>query len=179
MALNVGSSHKKWKVNFNLYAEALGKKAEGDKAMAAYNEKIQEAKSKLGDKLSKQVSVVRFLPQAVRIYQKDTFAGVILSDLGFARPPAQDKDQFMEVITKERIADMDGDIMFYFNADYDADKGGTKNQEAWFSDPLFAGLNVAKNNMAFKVDEVIWNLSGGIISAKMLVDEIVTYAGKL
>ncbi|GAB2693197.1 hypothetical protein GCM10027018_10840 [Paenibacillus thermoaerophilus] len=147
--------------------------------MAAYNEKIQEAKSKLGDKLSKQVSVVRFLPQAVRIYQKDTFAGVILSDLGFARPPAQDKDQFMEVITKERIADMDGDIMFYFNADYDADKGGTKNQEAWFSDPLFAGLNVAKNNMAFKVDEVIWNLSGGIISAKMLVDEIVTYAGKL
>ncbi|WP_166241367.1 ABC transporter substrate-binding protein [Paenibacillus turpanensis] len=169
----------KWKENFNLYAEALNKKQEGEKAMAAYDAKIKEAKDKLGAKTAKQVSIVRFLPNAVRIYQKDTFAGVILKDIGFARPAAQDKDQFMEVITKERIADMDGDIMFYFNADYDEKKGGTKNQEEWMKDPLYTNLKVAKNNMAFKVDEVTWNLSGGIKSAKMLVDEVVKYGEKL
>lgn len=169
----------RWKQNFTLYAEALGKKAEGEKVMSKYNERVQQAKQKFGDKLSKKVSVVRFLPQAVRIYQKDTFAGIILKDIGFARPAPQDKEQFMEVITKERIADMDGDIMFYFNADYTDEKGGTKNQEEWMKDPLFKNLNIAKNNMAFKVDEVVWNLSGGIRSAQLLIDDLMKYAEKL
>ncbi|WP_433945372.1 ABC transporter substrate-binding protein [Paenibacillus sp. SN-8-1] len=163
-----------WKTNFKLYAEALNLKAEGDAALAKYETHIQEAKSKIGDKLSYKVSLVRFLPQAVRLYKKDTFAGVILSDLGFARPAVQDKDEFMEVIGKERMADMDGDVMFYFNADYDEKKGGTKMQEEWFKDPLFNNLNVAKKNMAFHVDEVIWNLSGGIKSANLLIDDIVS-----
>lgn len=169
----------RWKENFALYAETLGKTKEGEQAIAKYDERVKQAKRKLGDKVVKKVSLVRFLPTAVRIYQKDTFAGIILSDIGFARPAAQDKDNFMEVITKERIADMDGDIMFYFNADYDETKGGTKNQEEWMKDPLYKNLNIAKKNMAFKVDEVIWNLSGGIRSANMLVDELVKHAEKL
>ncbi|CAM4340110.1 ABC transporter substrate-binding protein [Paenibacillus tarimensis] len=168
-----------WKENFMLYAEALNKTAEGEAAMAAYHAHIEQAKTELGDKLSKQVSLVRFLPQAVRLYMKDTFAGVILEDIGFARPASQNKDEFMEVIGKERMADMDGDIMFYFNADYDEEKGGTKMQEEWFNDPLFAGLNVAKTGMTFKVDEVIWNLSGGIKSANLLVDEVIEHGKKL
>lgn len=169
----------RWKNNFALYAETLGKQQEGELAMAKYDERVKQAKQKLGDKVAKKVSLVRFLPTAVRIYQKDTFAGIILSDIGFARPAAQDKDNFMEVITKERIADMDGDMMFYFNADYDETKGGTKNQEEWMKDPLYQNLNVAKKQMAFQVDEVIWNLSGGIRSATMLVDELVKHAEKL
>lgn len=164
-----------WKNNFTLYAEALGKVAEGEAAMASYDKHINDAKTKLEGQLTKEVSIVRFLPQAVRIYQKDTFAGVILQDLGFARPASQDVDNFMEVIDKERIADMDGDVMFYFNADYDEEKGGTLNQQEWMNDPLYANLNIAKNDTAFQVDEVVWNLAGGIKAANMLVDDIVRY----
>ncbi|GBF73711.1 hypothetical protein PA598K_02027 [Paenibacillus sp. 598K] len=163
----------KWKVNFALYAQALNKQTEGETAMAAYDAHIAEAKATLGDKTQLQVSLVRFLPETVRIYQKDTFAGVIMSDLGVARPASQDVDNFMEVIEKERIEALDGDVMFYFNADYDEEKGGTKNQQAWMADPLFANLNVGKNNTAFQVDEVIWNLSGGIKSANLLIDQLV------
>lgn len=165
----------RWQENFDFYAQALNKVAEGEAAIAAYQVHVEEAKAKLGDKLSMEVSIVRFLPQAVRIYQKDTFAGVILQDLGFARPASQDVDNFMEVIEKERIEALDGDVMFHFNADYDEEKAGTKNQEAWMADPLFANLKVAQNNAVFKVDEVIWNLSGGIKSANLLIDQIVEY----
>ncbi|WP_068777383.1 ABC transporter substrate-binding protein [Paenibacillus sp. FJAT-26967] len=169
----------KWKKNFALYAEALNKKAEGDKAMDSYNKHVADVKGKFGDKTSAKVSIVRFLPNAVRIYQKDTFAGIILQDLGFARPAAQDKNAFMEVITKERMADMDGDIMFYFNSDYDDSKGGTKSQQEWMKDPLYTNLNVAKNNKAFQIDEIIWNTSGGIKSANLMLDDFVKYADKL
>ncbi|MFN0224280.1 ABC transporter substrate-binding protein [Paenibacillus sp. KR2-11] len=168
----------KWKQNFALYAEALNKKAEGDKAMAAYDKHVADVKAKLGSKVSSKVSIVRFLPGATRIYQKDTFAGIILKDLGFPRPAAQDKDAFMEVITKERMADMDGDVMFYFNADYDEKKGGTKQADEWLNDPLFKNLSVAKNNKYFKVDEIIWNLSGNIKAANLLLDDISKYADK-
>lgn len=169
----------KWKENFQLYASALNKETEGTEAMAKYDRHVQEVKAKLSDKQSLEVSIVRFLPTTVRIYQKDTFAGKILTDLEFARPASQDVDNFMEVITEERMADMDGDVMFYFNADYDEEKGGTKMQEEWMSHPLYQQLNVAKNNKAFKVDEVIWNLSGGIKSANLLLEDILTYMENL
>ena len=162
-----------WKVNFALYSEAVNKQAEGEQAMADYDAHIEEAKTALGDKTQLEVSLVRFLPETVRIYQKDTFAGTILSDLGVARPESQDVDNFMEVIEKERIEALDGDVMFFFNADYDEEKGGTKNQQAWMADPLFANLNVGQNDTAFQVDEVIWNLSGGIMSANLLIDQLV------
>ncbi|WP_404432578.1 ABC transporter substrate-binding protein [Sutcliffiella horikoshii] len=164
-----------WKQNFELYAKALNKEAEGKEAMANYDKHVEEVKGKLGDKLDMEVSVVRFLPTTVRIYQKDTFAGTILSDLGFARPEAQDKDNFMEVITEEQMSSMDGDVMFYFNADYDEEKGGTKMQEAWMQHPLYEKLNVAQTDSAYKVDEIIWNLSGGIKAANLLLEDIVKY----
>jgi len=51
----------------------------------------------------------------VRIYHKDSFSGVILEQLGFARPAEQDLPDFAEKgVTKERIPAMDGDMMFYF-----------------------------------------------------------------
>ncbi|WP_025028640.1 ABC transporter substrate-binding protein [Caldalkalibacillus mannanilyticus] len=168
-----------WKENFTLYAEALNKQEEGKQALERYQQHVDHAKSELGDKLSTKVSVVRFLPTNVRIYLKDTFSGTVLSDLGFARPESQDIDEFIAVITKEQMADMDGDIMFFFNADYDEEKGGTKMQEEWMNDPLYQNLQVAKNKKAFQVDEVIWNLSGGIISATKLVDELLSYAKEM
>ncbi|QOS97355.1 iron-siderophore ABC transporter substrate-binding protein [Brevibacterium sp. JNUCC-42] len=168
-----------WKENFSLYAKALNKEEEGKKAMAAYDKHVEELKTKLGDKAKVKVSIVRFLPNAVRIYQKETFAGVMLKDLGVARPASQDKDAFMEVVTKERINDLDGDIMFFFNADYDEKKGGTKNQQEWMNDPLFKNLNVAKKNTAFQVNEIIWNTSGGIKAANKMLDEFATFIEKL
>ncbi|WP_078381158.1 ABC transporter substrate-binding protein [Sutcliffiella halmapala] len=164
-----------WKENFELYAKALNKEEEGKAAMAKYDEHVKEVQATLSDKLEMEISVVRFLPTTVRIYQKDTFAGTILSDLGMARPASQDVDNFMEVITEEQMESMDGDVMFYFNADYDEDKGGTKMQEEWMKHPLYEKLNVAQTEKAFKVDEIIWNLSGGIKAANLLLEDIVKH----
>ena len=41
-----------------------------------------------------KVSMVRFMAGDVRIYQKDSFSGVILDHLGFARPESQNVDEF-------------------------------------------------------------------------------------
>ncbi|MBW7457353.1 ABC transporter substrate-binding protein [Paenibacillus sepulcri] len=164
-----------WKVNFNLYMEAVNKKEEGEKAMADFDKRVEDVKAKLGSKADTKVSLVRFSASQVRIYQKQTFAGVLLSQLGIARPASQDKDAFIEVMSKERIPEMDGDVMFYFVTDSPGTTDGSKVVEEWMKDPLFKNLNVSKNNKVIQVDEAIWNTAGGYKAANLLLDELIEY----
>lgn len=164
-----------WKINFKLYSEAVNKKEEGVKAMEAFDKRVADVKAKLGSKAATKVSVVRFTAGDVRIYQKQTFSGVLLNQLGVARPASQDKDQFIEKLTKERIPDMDGDVLFYFLSETPGKNDAAKVSEEWLADPLFKNLNVAKTNKVVKVDEVVWNLAGGYKAANLLLDEMSKY----
>ncbi|MEJ8548068.1 ABC transporter substrate-binding protein [Brevibacillus borstelensis] len=163
-----------WKTNFSLYAEALGKKEDGQKLLDEFDKSIASAKQKLGDKTSMKVSMVRFLPEGARIYYKNSFSGELLDQLGFNRPESQQKDKLADDVTKERIPEMDGDILFYFVwEDHAGEVKGKKTAEEWMKDPLWQNLSVAKQNKVHEVSDAIWNTSGGILSAKLMLDELV------
>ncbi|MFJ7728411.1 ABC transporter substrate-binding protein [Neobacillus sp. NPDC097160] len=161
-----------WKENFNLYAKSLNKVDKGNEVIQKYDARITDIKEKLGDKKNMKVSMVRFMAGEVRIYHKDTFSGVILNDLGFARPESQNVDDFAERnVTKERIPAMDGDILFYFTYDTGDGKGSELEKE-WINDPLFKNLEVAKNGEVHKVNDTIWNTAGGVLAANLMLDDI-------
>jgi iron complex transport system substrate-binding protein len=161
-----------WKTNFTLYSQALNKEEEGKKILADYDARIAELKEKFDDKLNMKVSMVRFMAGEVRIYHKDTFSGVILNDLGFARPESQNVDDFAERnVTKERIPAMEGDILFYFTYETGDGKGSELEKE-WIADPLFKNLEVAKKGNVHKVDDVIWNTAGGVLAANLMLDDM-------
>ncbi|MCR8847685.1 iron-siderophore ABC transporter substrate-binding protein [Rossellomorea sp. SC111] len=164
-----------WKENFELYAKALNKEEKGNEVLAEYDQRIEDLKGKLGDKLNQKVSMVRFLAGDVRIYHKDSFSGVILDQLGFARPEGQDADDFAEKgVTKERIPAMDGDVLFYFT--YETGDGeANKLAEEWLNDPLFKNLEVAKQDKVYEVSDAIWNTAGGVIAANAMLDDIEKY----
>lgn len=161
-----------WKKNFELYSKAVNKEEEGKKVIADFDNRIADLKSKLGDQLQKEVSIVRFMAGDVRIYHKDTFSGVILDQLGFARPESQNVDDFAEKnVTKERIPAMDGDIIFYFS--YETGDGeASKLEEEWVNDPLFKNLNAVKEGNIHKVSDEIWNTAGGVLAANLMLDDI-------
>ncbi|KON86429.1 iron siderophore-binding protein [Sporosarcina globispora] len=167
-----------WKENFDLYAKALNKEEEGKKVLADYESRIQEIKTSLGDKVNQEVSIVRFMAGDVRIYHKDTFSGVILDEIGFARPESQDVDDFAEKnATKERIPAMDGDILFYFT--YETGDGeASQLEKEWIEDPLFKNLKVAQEGNVHQVNDTIWNTAGGVIAANLLLDDIEKYFAK-
>lgn len=161
-----------WKVNFELYAEALNKEEEGKKVIEEYDARIADLKVQLGDKVNTEVSMVRFMAGDVRIYQKDTFSGVILDQLGFVRPESQNVDEFaIKGVTKEQIPLMDGDILFYFTYET-GDNEATALEKEWLEDPLFNNLEVAKKGEVHKVDDVIWNTAGGVKAANLMLDDI-------
>ncbi|MGG3821807.1 ABC transporter substrate-binding protein [Geobacillus thermodenitrificans] len=164
-----------WKDNFMLYAKAVNQEEKGKQVIAEYDKRVEDLKAKLGDKLKMEVSIVRFLAGDVRIYHKDSFSGVILDQLGFARPESQNVNDFAETgVTKERIPAMDGDILFYFT--YETGDGkANKIEKDWINDPLFQNLNVAKQGKVYKVSDTIWNTAGGVLAAHLMLDDIEKY----
>jgi len=83
-----------WMINFELYSKALNKEVAGKEIMNEFNERIKTLSTNLGDKINSEVSLVRFLPSDIRIYHKDSFAGVILEKIKLKRPKAQEINDF-------------------------------------------------------------------------------------
>lgn len=160
-----------WKINMALYTDAAGKGAEGEAALAAFDARVDKIAEAAGPALQERISLGRFMASLTRIYYKDTFAGLILSEIGFARPAVQDKDEFADDVGKERIPDFDGDRLFYFV--YETGDGAAAAQaNDWTSDPLWQNLPVVKAGKAHAVDDAVWNTAGGIIAANLLLDDL-------
>lgn len=160
-----------WKINFAVYTEAVGKKAEGENVLARFDAKVAALSKALGDRKAEKISLVRFMAGRTRIYYKDTFAGIILSQIGFARPASQDKDTFADEVTKERIPEMDGDRLFYFV--YETGDGDAEARAAeWTDEPLWKNLEAVKTGKVYPVDDAIWNTAGGVIAANLMLDDI-------
>ncbi|MBM7551966.1 ABC transporter substrate-binding protein [Thalassobacillus pellis] len=160
-----------WQTNFMTYAKALNMEDKGKQLIDEYNQRLSEFAEKAGDKLNQKVSVIRFMPDHVRIYHKDSFSGVILEQIGFKRPKSQNKNDFMEKATKERIPAMDGDILFYFTYET-GDGAATELEKEWLNDPLFQNLDVVKEGDVHEVSDAIWNTAGGYIAANKMVDDL-------
>ncbi|GFZ34386.1 iron siderophore-binding protein [Clostridium zeae] len=169
-----------WKDNFKFYAKVFGKEAEGENIVKKFDDRVQKIKEDNKDKLNNKISLVRFMSGKTRLYLGDTFAGTILKEIGFARPDSQQGTDFVKEIGKERIKEADGDIMFYYTYETGDGKGEAREQE-WVQDPLFKSLSVVKNGKAYKVNDAIWNTSGGVKAANLMLDDLEKFAkeGKL
>ncbi|MDO5641211.1 MAG: iron-siderophore ABC transporter substrate-binding protein [Paracoccus sp. (in: a-proteobacteria)] len=165
-----------WKVNQRLYADALGLPEKAEEVIAAYDARVADLSAKLGDHLAEEVSMIRFLAGQIRIYQLDTFSGVVLKDLGFHRPAIQNVDDFAIRTGKESIPDMDGDRIFYFTFDNGNGEADAVEAEA-LADPLWQSLSAVRAGRVHKVDDGIWNTSGGVIAAHLMMDDIARIYG--
>jgi iron complex transport system substrate-binding protein len=157
-----------WKENFALHADALGLGDEAERLQAEYEDKARELATALGDKRADTtVSVVRSVGDEVRIYLKANFLGTILEDAGLPRPRAQDKDEFSETATAERVPDLDGDLMILsrFGDDH---RLLTRLQ----SNRLWPRLEVVKADRVFEVPDDLWFLGIGNFAARKVLDDL-------
>ena len=160
-----------WKINMALYTEAVGKGAEGKAALDAFDARVAALHDELGASLDEKISIARFMAGQTRIMFKDSFSGLILAELGFHRPATQDKDEFAEEITKERIPEFEGDRLIYFTYETGNGEGDTQAKD-WLADPLWNNLAVVKAGKVHAVSDAVWNTAGGIIAGNLLLDDI-------
>lgn len=167
-----------WQDNLRLYAKALNREAEAEAVLAEWDERVADFKTKMGEKLSQEVSLVRFLPDMVRIYYKDSFPGQILEEVGLSRPASQNKDEFADAISMEQITLAEGDILFYFtleSGDRNELDQATAVEQQWLNHPLWQKLEVVQKGNAHAVSDITWTTAGGIQAANLLLDDLYKY----
>ena len=165
-----------WKVNLGLYAEALGRADTAAEVIADYDAAVDALGAALGDALDEEVSVIRFLPGQIRIYQLDSFSGVLLQDVGFHRPEIQNVADFAIFTGKESIPDMDGDRIFYFTYETGDGEGDALAQDV-LSDPLWQSLSAVQEGRVHPVSDAIWNTAGGVLAAQLMLQDIARIYG--
>tara|TARA_R110002020_G_scaffold6321_14_gene26634 strand:- start:699 stop:1616 length:918 start_codon:yes stop_codon:yes gene_type:complete len=160
-----------WRDNLALYAETVGKGAEGEAVLGAYAARVAVIQAALGDRLAEKVGLVRFIAGQNYAYNNDSFSGSILRDIGFDRPAAQNKPGLSEAITAERIPELDGDRLLHFSYET-GDGGATKEAETWMASPLWQNLTSVKAGHVHGVSDTVWATAGGVMAANLALDDI-------
>ncbi|HEY2058736.1 MAG TPA: iron-siderophore ABC transporter substrate-binding protein [Amycolatopsis sp.] len=160
-----------WKENFLLVAAALGDENQAVTVLNDYQKKAGEVKA--GITGAPKISLLRFLSGNIRLYGNLSFIGVILKDVGLARPANQDINELAAQISKERIDEADADWIFY--SSYGA--GPSPDEKAVTSSGLWTGLGAVKAKRAIPVDDEVWFLGLGPIGAMRVLDDLKKYLG--
>jgi iron complex transport system substrate-binding protein len=162
-----------WKDNFQFYGKVLNPD-KGAEVLAAWDNRVADFKQKMAPTPTTTASLVRFRANEVRIYVTG-FPGKVLEEAGVSRPETQQKEKYntqVLTLTKEQIPLMDADVLFYMTSNWDDKKQGSIAQHEWMEHPLWKSLDVIKSNQVYEVDEVAWNLSGGIQGANRMLDDL-------
>ncbi|MEU0833603.1 iron-siderophore ABC transporter substrate-binding protein [Streptomyces sp. NPDC005969] len=156
-----------WKENYLLNAAALDRTAKAKSQLDAYEKKA----AKLGEDIGPDkptISMVRYLPDRIRLYAKASFIGTILEDAGLPRPKNQQIDDLATEISPEKIDEADAD--WIFTGVY-GDPKATKRDTAQ-SNPLWKNLKAVKEGRAKDVADETWYLGLGVTAANLVLDDL-------
>jgi iron complex transport system substrate-binding protein len=167
---------KDWKAALMDFAEALGKTDVAEQILQDYNDRLETFKTQMGDRLEDtQVSVVRIYPTHISLYLNDVFIGTILQDAGLPRPPSQDKSGAAYEISKERIRDADGDVIFVWTYGYNQQyqQEAQTALEQLKTDLLWSQLNAVQQGNVYEVPGY-W-IGAGPLAANAVIDDLFQY----
>ncbi|MDG4864212.1 iron-siderophore ABC transporter substrate-binding protein [Streptomyces sp. T-3] len=156
-----------WKENYLLNASALDKQAEAEAKLATYEKKAEKLGADLGDK-KPTVTMLRYMPDRIRLYAGASFIGTILKDVGVERPKNQQINDLATEISPEKIDEADAD--WIFTGVY-GDVKKTKRDTAE-DNPLWKKLGAVKKGQAKDVPDETWYLGLGVTSADLVLDDL-------
>ncbi|EPH44532.1 iron-siderophore ABC transporter substrate-binding protein [Streptomyces aurantiacus] len=156
-----------WKENYLLNAAALDRTADAKAELGAYEKKAKALGKDIGaDKPT--VTMLRYMPDRIRLYAGASFIGTILDDAGLPRPKNQRAFELATEISPEKIDQADAD--WIFTGVYgDAKKTGRSAAE---KNPLWKKLGAVKAGQAKDVPDETWYLGLGVTAADQVLDDL-------
>lgn len=157
-----------WKDNINLLAKALGEEKKAKQVLGNYEKRAKAMGKAINAKAGDPTfSLVRFLDGPTRLYAKASFSGIILTDMGIARPKDQDVEEFAVEIGEEQIRKADGDHIFVTSF-----SGGKEAKERFVRNPLWKELEGVKAGNVHEVRDEIWMTSVSVQGAHLMMDDM-------
>jgi iron complex transport system substrate-binding protein len=161
-----------WKNFLRSSSEALGKTQEAETLLNQYQQRLQDFKQKMGDRLAMQVSVIHPLKEGTRMMYKESFGGSVIEDAGLSRPPEQDQEGFnSQPVSFEWIPKMDGDVIFSISFN---DEESLELVKQLKNHPLWSQLEAVKQGNIYPVNAEHW-YGGDIVTANLVLDDLFNY----
>ncbi|MDN3682596.1 iron-siderophore ABC transporter substrate-binding protein [Vibrio tapetis subsp. quintayensis] len=165
-----------FKYSLELTAEATGRQQQADEIWNHWQQRIQYVQKHLRQTLPKwplTASILNVRADHLRLYLHKSFPGAVLNEIGF-QFPLEDNRRFgwgMKIKTKEALPSVNADVFFVFL--HSEQPLVEQNYQSWLSHPLWNILTAPKNEQVHTVDKVTWILSGGILGANQILDQLV------
>jgi iron complex transport system substrate-binding protein len=175
----------KYKDTVELMGKAMNKEEKANELLSNWDNRVADFKEKISAKLGKEwpieASVLNFRADHARIYVTG-YAGDILGELGFVRSEYQQEEAekgtvVVKLTDQESIPKMNADVFFLFLSDPGQDNAVQKTYEDWTNHPLWKNLDAVKAGQVYQIDEVAWNMAGGVISANTMLDQLYEHFG--
>jgi len=165
--------YSEWSKYFHFVAEALGAQQAEQVAWEHYYRRIEELKTKLGDRYQNStVSFICFYAGGISTAAPNSFAGGILRDAGLQRPASQAAEVDFGYLdfSLEEIGKADGDVIFVgiFAA------GGNRVFEQVQKNPLWNSLKGVQAGKVYYVDVASW-LATHMMATDAVIDDLFKY----
>jgi iron complex transport system substrate-binding protein len=162
-----------WKDELVRIAEILDREKESQELLNKYNQRVFNLRNRLGTRLdSMQVSISNTSSEyGIWAYGESHYSGQILNDIGIKRPEAQrGKIFYLESISKEKIEDIDGDVLFFASWERTDDE---KTLAKLKQDKLWQYLKAVQKNRVYSVGGH-WHNSD-IYAVNAMLDDLEKY----
>lgn len=156
----------RWQVAFTHYAAALGQADRAAAVLAAYDRRVQALRDGW-PKPAPTVSVLRFMPNQIRLYLGGSPIGRILQEVGLRRPPHQDRPVWKERLTVETLDRADADWLLITQSD-----PRSRHVDRIRHHPLWQHLRAVQAGQVYPVDFTAWIGGEGAIAANRVLDDL-------
>jgi len=163
-----GGTFQDWRKVYAVYADALGKQADGQRRIEEIDARLARMRERLSGQ--PQVSVIRWNPQGPFIMSSQLFVGQLLDAIGF-KPndlSTQTKKPHTDILSLENLDKADAEWIFLATLNAD----GRKALEDARQQPAFRRLNAVKNGHVVTVDGQVWSSSSGYLAAQRVLDDV-------
>ncbi len=159
---------------------ALNRQTQADELLNHWTQRVADFQQQLKTtqrNTPNTVSLLDFRPDHVRLYLQDSFAGSILTELGFtvARNQGSHNQWALKLTSRESMPSLNADVFFIFKLTDDPVTQRVYQQ--WTQHPLWQTLTAVQQQQVFFVDEVAWSASGGVLGANKMLDQVYQHFG--
>jgi iron complex transport system substrate-binding protein len=158
-----------WKENLLLAGAALGEETRATELLNDYQRRADAIRARFT--APPTISLLRFMPDRIRLYGNLSMIGVVLRDVGLPRPANQDIEDLATEISPERISEADADWIFY--SSYGPRDGTAEGSVV--GGELWNRLGAVQRGTARPVDDEVWFLGLGPTGASRVLDDLQAF----
>ncbi|NIC07063.1 ABC transporter substrate-binding protein [Billgrantia bachuensis] len=169
--LTQGFDPDAWRSETRLFAQALGREAEGEAALEEVDARAAELAERIAAAEASSAVLVRWMPQGPMVMSDQLFSTGLLHAAGLAIHDAglvQEGKPHSDTLSLENLSRVDADWLFLATLNEEGDEA----LEAAKASPAFSRLDVVDRDRVVPVDGQLWTSATGPLAAQAILDEL-------